>query len=116
LIALIYNWWHLSARLYDGEHPREAITSRPALLHGVARLTRHGGQRTVKVSVPHEKSELSTAAITQVSNTLTRFQAIAEQWTREQRWTLLLTHIFRHWLGGKWFGELPPDAEPLLSG
>jgi hypothetical protein len=82
----------------------------------VARLTRHGGQRTVKVSVAHEKSDLITKAITQVSNTLAHFQAIAEQWTREQRWQLLLTHIFRRWLGGKWLGELPPQAEPLLSG
>ena len=116
LIALIYNWWHLYVRLYDGEHHREAITSRPALLSGVARLTRHGGQRTVKVSVAHEKSDLITKAITQVSNTLARFQAIAEQWSREQRWELLLTHIFRRWLGGKWLGHLPPEAEPLLSG
>ncbi|MEO7318728.1 MAG: tetratricopeptide repeat protein [Chthoniobacteraceae bacterium] len=47
----------------DGAYHREAITSRPALLHGVARLTRGGGQRTVKVSVQHEKSALITAAI-----------------------------------------------------
>jgi len=116
LVALVYNWWHLYARLYDGEHHREAITSRPALLHGVARLTRSGGQRTVKVSIQHEKSDLIAAAIQQVSNTLARFQAIAEQWTIEQRWTPLLTHIFRHWLGGKWLSQLSPDAEPLLSG
>ena len=74
-------------RLYDGEHHREAITSRPALLSGVARLIRHGGQRTVKVSVQHEKSEVLCAAILQVSNTLGRFAAIAEQWSREQRWS-----------------------------
>ena len=59
LVALLYNWWHLYARLYDGEHHREAITSRPALLSGVARLTRHGGQRTVKVSLQHEKATCS---------------------------------------------------------
>jgi hypothetical protein len=29
---------------------------------------------------------------------------------------LLLTHIFRRWLGGKWLGQLPPQAEALLSG
>ena len=116
LIARVDNGWHLDARLDDGAHHREAITSRPALLHGVARLTRSGGQRTVKVSVQHEKGELLTAAITQVSHTLRRFHAIAEQWTVEARWTLLLTHIFRHWLGGKWLGQLPPEAEPLLSG
>jgi Transposase DDE domain len=116
LVALVYNWWHLYARLYDGDHHREAITSRPALLSGVARLTRHGGQRTVKVSLQHENRALIVQAITTVSNTLRRFHAIAEQWTLQQRWTLLLTHIFRRWLGGKWLGELPPEAKALLSG
>ena len=116
LVALVYNWWHLYARLYDGEHHREAITSRPALLHGVARLTRSGGRSTVKVSVQHEQSDRITAAITQVSSTLHRFNVIAERWTILERWTLLLTHIFRHWLGGKWLGPLPIEAAPLLSG
>ena len=116
LVALIYNWWHLYVRLYDGEHHREAITSRPALLGGVARLTRHSGQCTVKVSLQHEKSDLIAQAISVVSNTLARFHAIAEQWTIPERWSLLLTHIFRHWLGGKWLGELPPQASLLLSG
>jgi hypothetical protein len=116
LVALIYNWWHLYARLYEADHHREAITSRPALLHGVARLIRSGGQRTVKVSVRHEKSDVITAAITQVSNTLSRFLSIAEQWSAAERWTLLLTYIFRHWLGGKWLGQLPPEAKVLLSG
>ncbi len=51
LIALLYNWWHL----YAGDHHREAITSRPA-----------------------EKGDLIEAAITAVSNTLQRLNAIAE--------------------------------------
>ncbi|HLX74030.1 MAG TPA: transposase [Terriglobales bacterium] len=116
LVALVYNWWHLYVRLFDGTHHREAITSRPALLGGVARLVRHSGQNTIKVSLQHEKSELLTQAISLVSNTLRRFSSIAERWTCEQRWLLLLTHIFRHWLGGKWLGSLPPEAGPLLSG
>jgi hypothetical protein len=70
----------------------------------------------VKVSLQHEKSGLLVTAITQVSNTLRRFWAKAERWIQPQRWTLLLTHIFRHWFGGKWLAELPPEAEPLLSG
>ena len=116
LVALIYNWWHLYARLHDGAHHREAITSRPALLGGVARLTRHGGQSTVRVSLQHENRAALACSIAHVSKTLRRFHAIAERWTIEQRWTLLLTHIFRHWLGGKWLGQLPAGAELLLSG
>jgi hypothetical protein len=116
LSALLDNWWHRYARLYDGEHHREAITSRPALLNGVGRLTAHSGQRTVKVSLQHEKGGLIAKAITAVSNTLHRFNAIAEPWTVAPRWTLLLTPILRRWLGGKWLGELPPQAARFLSG
>jgi len=81
LIALVYNWWSLYTRLYDTEHHREAITSRPALLHGVARMLRHAGQSTVKVSLQHENSELLIQAITKVSNMLQRVSVIAKQWT-----------------------------------
>ena len=55
-------------------------------------------------------------SIAQVSLTLQRFHAIAERWTIAQRWTPLLTHILRHWLGGKWLGSLRAEADPLLSG
>ena len=34
LIALVYNWWSLFERLADPDRHREAITSRPLLLHG----------------------------------------------------------------------------------
>ena len=51
-----------------------------------------------------------------VSNTLAQFHAIAERWTIPERWGLLLTHIFRRWLGGKWLRDLPPEAAQLLSG
>src|SRR2546428_4108681 len=40
-IALVYNWWSLFARLADPSVRREAITSRPLLLHAVARQTTH---------------------------------------------------------------------------
>ena len=36
---LTYNWWSLFVRLADPDHRREAITSRPLPLHGIARRT-----------------------------------------------------------------------------
>ncbi len=39
-----------------------------------------------------------------------------EQWSDEQRWTLLLTRLLRRRLGGKWLPGLPAEAAQLLSG
>jgi hypothetical protein len=116
LVAVVYNWWHMYVRMHDANRHREAITSRPALLGGTARLLKHSGQRTVRVSLQHDKSDVIEAGILKVSRFLHEFEAIAEEWTREQRWGVLLTYVLRRWLGGKWLGELPPSAQALLSG
>ncbi|GAA5484862.1 hypothetical protein Hsar01_04115 [Haloferula sargassicola] len=116
LIALVYNWWSLYLRFYDAEHHREAIRTRPMLMSGVGRQVRSGGQRTVKVSVLHEKGDLIAQAVTRISNELHHICAITERWTVEQRWTLLLTRLLRRWLGGKWLPGLPDEVELLLSG
>jgi len=116
MVALIYNWWTLYGRMFNGEHHREAVTSRPALLEGVARMTKSGGRRTIKVSLQHEKSGELHGLILNISRTLQRFSAITEGWQQKQRWACLLTYIFRRWLGGKWLGQLPAQAEGFLSG
>jgi hypothetical protein len=56
------------------------------------------------------------AGILKVSRFLHEIEAIAKEWTREQRWGVLLTHVLSRWLGGKWLGEIPPIAQALLSG
>ena len=116
LIALIYNWWNLYLRFYDEDHHREAIRARPMLMSGVGRQVQSGGQKTVKVSVLHEKGDLIAQAVTRTSNELHHIRAITERWTVGQRWTLLLTRVLRRWLGGKWLPGLPDDAQLLLSG
>ena len=52
-VALVYDWWSLYARLIDPEHHREAITSRPLLLHAVARQVRHGKQTHLLITSSH---------------------------------------------------------------
>jgi hypothetical protein len=116
LIALFYNWWNLYVRFYDEEHHREAITSRPAMMQGVGRQVQSGGQRTVRVSLLHEKGDIIARAVTLISRQLHHMRRITEQWTPTQRWTLLLTRLLRRWLGGKWLPGVPLEAEPLLSG
>ncbi len=48
LIALFYNWWNLYVRFYDEGHHREAITSRRALMQGVARQVQGVGSAPSK--------------------------------------------------------------------
>ena len=116
LVALFYNWWSLYVRFFDEEHHREAIRSRPMLMQGVGRQVQSGGKRTVKVSILHEKQDLIAHAVSLVSNELQYIRSITEQWSPNQCWTLLLTRIFRLWLGAKWLPGLPSGANLLLSG
>jgi len=116
LVGLFYNWWNLYVRFFDEEHHREAIRSRPMLMQGVGRQVQSGGQRTVKVSILHENKDAIAHAVTLISKELQHIQSITEQWTSLQCWTLLLTRLFRRWLGGKWLLGLPPEAILMLSG
>ena len=116
LIALFYNWWNLYVRFYDDAHHREAITSRPALMQGVARQVQSSGQRTVKVSLVHEKSQIITVLVGRTSRQMHQMKLITERWSGEEKWTLLLTRLLRRWLGGKWLPGLPAEANMLLSG
>lgn len=116
LIALFYNWWNLYARFFDEHHHREAISSRPALMQGVARQVQSSGQRTVKVSLLHEKGAQIEALVTLTSKQLHQMNLITERWSAEQKWSMLLTRLLRRWLGGKWLAGLPPEAAILLSG
>ncbi len=67
LIALVYDWWSLFGRLADPDHHREAITSRPLLLHGVARQTRHAGQTRLTVTSGHGRHRHVVRALTRIS-------------------------------------------------
>ena len=86
------------------------------LMAGVGRQVQSGGQRTVKVSVLHEKGDVIAQAVSRISHELHQIHAITERWSIDQRWTLLLTRLLRRWLGGKWLPGMPEEAALLLSG
>ncbi|HID48122.1 MAG TPA: hypothetical protein EYP40_00645 [Chromatiales bacterium] len=89
----------------------EATTSRPLLLHGIARQTRHGNQTTLTITSNHAQARAIRQALEAVSQLLQRLRQTAEQFTVRQRWRQLLRFIFRDWLSNQ-----PPDPAflPIL--
>jgi len=102
--ALVYNWWGLFVRLVNEDKRPEAITSRPLLLHGIARRTRHGRQTTLTITSLHAKAKQMRQALERASAFLGWVRATAEQLSRGQRWRLILSWIFRHFLRGRPLG------------
>lgn len=80
-IALVYDWWNIYTRLVDPNCHREAITSRPLLLHAVGKLTEHGRQKTLTITSTHSKIEKVTKILTTISSFFKSLQSIAEQLT-----------------------------------
>jgi len=80
-IALIYDWWNIYTRLVDPNCHREAVTSRPLLLHAVGRLTEHGRQKTLTITSTHSKIEKVTKILTTISSFFKSLQQTAEQLT-----------------------------------
>ena len=50
IVALAYNWWTLFGRLADPDRHHEAITSRPLMMHAIARRTEHAGRITLTIT------------------------------------------------------------------
>ncbi len=50
MVALFYDWWNIFVRLAEPDWHREAITSRPLLLHAIAERVRHARQTTIRIA------------------------------------------------------------------
>ncbi len=94
LIAQIYNWWSLYARLVDRERHREAETTQPELLEGVAHQTRHAGQTRISVNHNHAKGNKIKTQLAEASAFSQRLLTSAEQLSNAQRWERILIRIF----------------------
>jgi hypothetical protein len=70
MVALIYNWSSLFARLADPESHREAITTRPLLLSAIARKTHHAGQVILTVSSMHGARDKARRAYVRIAGFL----------------------------------------------
>lgn len=92
-VALIYNWWGWYVRLAHPKTHLEAITSRPLLLNGVARLTRHAGQSRLLLTLTHEAGDQVKTMISCIRKGLDFILANAPQLPKIERWPTLVRYI-----------------------
>lgn len=99
MVALVYNWWSLFVRLANPNKHHEAITSRPLLLHAVAKQTKHGGQTFLTITSPHAKAAKVRGALLRLSLFLGQIRTIAEQLNIAERMRVIVMHAFRKLIG-----------------
>ena len=98
LIALVYNWWSLYTRLAIPNRHTEATTTRPLMLDGIGRQTKHSNQTTLTITSNHAKAVELRQVLESMSLFLQRLALTATQLSLSQRWRWLLKYIFRDWL------------------
>ena len=101
ITALVYNWWSLFVRLADPSQHSEAITSRPLLLHAVAKQTRHAGQRRITISSMHGKGDAGSRALRAIAAFFTGLKETAEQLSDIERWCRILSRALIKYLQGR---------------
>ncbi len=96
-------------------HPQtrlEAITSRPLLLAGIARMTQHAGQSHLLLTITHAASAQVKAMIANVRKGLDSVRATAPQLTKPERWAALVRYIVGQIIAAKEKILAPLTAAP----
>jgi hypothetical protein len=109
LVALVYNWWSLYARLVNPDKHHEAVTSRPLMLQSIGRKTTHAGQTIVTVTSTHAKAPVIQAAMQELTRFFKELTNSAEQLDVAGRIKLIAQRAFR-----KLLASLPPLPTPKL--
>jgi hypothetical protein len=107
-VALVYNWWSWYVRLAHPKARLEAITSRPMLLSGVARLTEHAGQSRLLLTLTHAAGDQIKAMIANIRKGLDHVLASAPQLPKADRWRALVRYIVNRIILAK-----PKNPSPL---
>lgn len=107
-VALIYNWWSWYVRLAHPKARLEAITSRPLLLCGVARLTQHAGQSRLLLTLSHAAGDHIKSMIANIRTGLDHVRATAPQLPKSGRWIALVRYIVDKIIAAK-----PKNPPPL---
>ncbi len=116
-VALIYNWWSWYVRLAHPKARLEAISSRPLLLAGVARLTQHAGQSRLLVTLTHAAGDQIRAMIARIRKGLDHIRTTAPQLPKPERWRALIRYIVTQILASRPAQPPPPFAltTPLFA-
>lgn len=93
----------------------EAITSRPLLLVGVARLTQHAGRSHLLLTLTHATDDQIKAMIANVRKGLDYVMITAPQLTKPERWTALVRYIVAKIMAGASKIHPPPASTPAIS-
>lgn len=109
MVALIYNWWNLFARLGIPEKHHEAITSRPLLLSSIGRLTRSGRQQQMTISSTHAEQGKIQTAYQRISRFFQTLKSTAAQLTLSQIWQQIVTKCMEYFLN-------PSGRQKKISG
>jgi hypothetical protein len=99
-VGLIYNWWNLYTRLANPDKHLEAVTSRPLLLHAMARQTTHAGQTHLRITSIHGKSGYVREFLGHLRCFFDSLKNYTEQLTVEQRWYRILSKALEKYLKG----------------
>ncbi|MDE0207883.1 MAG: transposase [Candidatus Tectomicrobia bacterium] len=109
--ALFYNWWSVYARMIDPDTRREAKTSRPMMMDGVARVTRHGRQTTLVLTIAHSAAARLRESFEEMARFL-RELPTAPQLAEAERWCRILERAYKKYYGDR---GLRLTARPLLA-
>ena len=100
MTAMVYNWWSLFVRLVDPMTSREAVTSRPLLLTGVARASSHSGQTTLFLNSSHSQTRVIQTRLSEMTRFLRELQ-YAPQLSAIERWCRILGRALSKFLHGR---------------
>ena len=109
-VALIYNWWSWYVRLAHPKARLEAITSRPLLLAGIARLTHHAGQSRLLVTITHVAGDQVKSMVANIRKGLDHILQAAPQLPKLEHWKSLVRYIVAKIIAAK-----SQDQPPLLT-
>lgn len=112
ITAIIYNWWTIFTRLANPESHLEAVTSRPLLLHAVAKQTTHVGKTKLTITSNHSKSNKITVILSAISKFFKKLKTYTEQSSTAQIFLHILLVAFRKFLPANRLNDIKllPDS------